>query len=196
MEFAHDARKILQNLPMRVSKPVAVLLAIQRRHWKLMAKEATIWLHNVNGDPTTGISGKDVRAEMFEEEIDEDMLDDTMGPGDQNGHRDPVEIVIEDPPSTGMPRSYLDGLSEIEFSVSSQASRHRVVAIRWQLEGTHTGTLLGEPASGKPVTVTGLTVLKFSQTADPEEGTTIFTATDEWTCWDLAAVLEQLRGAR
>jgi SnoaL-like polyketide cyclase len=196
MEFAHDARKILQNLPMRVSKPVAVLLAIQRRHWKLMAKESAIWLHNVNGDPKTGISGEDMRAEMFQEEIDEDVLDDPMAASGQNGHRDPVEIVIEDPQSTGMPRSYLDGLSEIEFSVSSQASRHRLVAVRWQIDGTHTGTLLGEPASGKQLTVTGLTLLKFSQTLDPEESKTIFTATEEWTCWDLPAVLEQIRGAR
>src|SRR6266576_214440 len=134
MLFADDARRILQNLPMRQSKPVLALLAGYKRHWKLMASETTTWLHDINGDPVVGRSKQQMDAEIFEDEADEDALDE---PGMEGNTavtpRDRVEVVIEDPPSLGMQRPYLDGLSEIEFSVSSQVSRHCLVAIRWQI---------------------------------------------------------------
>jgi hypothetical protein len=197
MRFADDARKILQNVPMRLPKPVIKLLSSYKRRWKLTAKETTIWLHNVNGDPIVGRSKEEMSAELFQDEFDEDAIDDPTGleVAAGIGPRDPVEVVIEDPPSLGMRRSYLDGLSDIEISVSSRASRHHLVAIRWEINGTHTGTLLGEPASGRPVTVAGMTVMKFQQTPD-SDGKTVFTATEEWTCWDLPSLLEQVRGSR
>ena len=199
-QFADEARKILQNVPMRMSKPTILLLARYRRHWKLMAKETTIWLHEVNGDPKTGISGKEMRAELFKDEPDDDVIDDPTGmdlgtdSDDEDDPRgEPVEIVIDDPPSNGMPRAYLEGLSDIELFVSSQISRHLTVAIRWQVNGMHTGTLLGQPASGRPVSVGGMTIVKFDQL---EEGSkTTFTASEEWTIWDLPSLLEQVGGA-
>jgi hypothetical protein len=194
-QYAHNVRKVLQNLPMRMSKPVAVLLAIYRRRGKQQAKEATIWLHKVHGDEVTGVSGKEVRADLFDEEVDEDLIDDPMAGSDGNGHREALEIVIEDPVSTGMPRTYLDGLSEIEFSVSSLVYGRNLVTVRWQVDGKHTGTLFGEPASGRQVTVAGVTLFKFTQSEGPDEQA-IFTATEDWSCWDLVAVLEQLRGTQ
>ena len=38
-----------------------------------------------------------------------------------------------------------------------------MVAVRWQMNGTHTATLFGIPPSGKPVNVTGISLLRFSQ---------------------------------
>jgi SnoaL-like polyketide cyclase len=198
MLYADDARKVLQNLPMRIPKPVNTLNYLNDSYWRTMLKETTVWLHTVNGDPITGRTKREMRREIYQEEVerDDDMDLETVGLQDEPDATIPMpEITIEDPPSVGMPRTYLEGLSDIEFSLTSELSRRGVVAMRWELHGSHTGTLLGQPATGRTVTVTGLTILRFAENPDSSYENPGFTATEEWTCWDLAALLEQMREA-
>jgi hypothetical protein len=197
MLFADDARKILQNLPMRIPKPVLNLLALDNVRWKTIQRETVIWLQAVNGDPITGRKLKDISAELFPDEDEEEEDDDEFEPGQSTpGGRRPrmpkPDVTIEDPVSVGMPRVNLDALSDIAFTVSSAESRHCRVATRWEVRGRHTGTLLGVPATDKSVTVTGVTLLKFTERPG-ENGKEAFAATEEWTCWDLPSLLEQLR---
>jgi steroid delta-isomerase-like uncharacterized protein len=57
----------------------------------------------------------------------------------------------------------------------------RVVA-RWTVLGTHRGTFLGIPATGKPVTVTGITIYRVSDGAVRES----------WGFWEQLTLLDQL----
>jgi hypothetical protein len=203
VEFADDARRVLQNLPMRIPKPVSALTFVQNIQFVAMQTEAAVWLQAVNGDPITGRKKGEIRRELFADEFEPmegiDADDDAAGDveaKDQAGIPAP-EVTIDDPPSTGMPRAYLDGLSDVEFSVKSQASRHNLVVTRWEVNGSHTGTLLGQPATGRNIMVTGLTLLRFAEAPGSEGalhsgGIPAYVAIEEWSCWDLPSVLEQV----
>jgi len=56
------------------------------------------------------------------------------------------------------------------------------VAIRWRSTGTHTGRLMGVPATNKAVEVTGATFARF-------EGDQI---SEEWVTWDPRELLEAI----
>jgi steroid delta-isomerase-like uncharacterized protein len=47
---------------------------------------------------------------------------------------------------------------DTHFTVEAQLAEGDVVATRWTAHGTHTGDLMGIPASQQPVTVTGITI--------------------------------------
>jgi SnoaL-like polyketide cyclase len=194
MLFADEARRIVMNIPRRIPMPVNALLAIEKRRSRLVAEETTKWLHNVNGDPRLGRTKMEIRKEIFRKEGDEGE-----GEGSAAGATmlslSTVEVTIEDPPSTGMPRSFLEGLSDVELTIAHQVAHLPKVATRWDVHGTHTGTLLGRPATGEGVTVTGVTIVTFAEALDAE-GKPGYTASEEWTCWDLPAVLQQIGANR
>lgn len=162
------------------------MLAVEAKRSGLLSKTTTDWLHAANGDPRLGRSKLDVRKELFKDEEGADR--------GQLGIKteDVVEVTISEPPSTGMPRTYLQGLSDIELTISHQITHPPEVATRWEVNGRHTGTLLGRPATGDDVTVTGVTVVKFAETPEDDGRKIVYTAIEEWTCWDLPAVLEQI----
>jgi hypothetical protein len=203
--FADDARKVLQDLPIRLPKRLVKVIQVSGVEDQVIGKETTSWLHEIHGDAITGRSRGDVRKELFkEEEAEAEAAADAeagmsgMGMMDTGGgkidiDRIDIEVVIEDPPSRAMPRAYLGGLSDVEFSVTSQSSRHCLVASRWEINGSHTGALLGHPATGRSLTITGLTLVRFKPTPDPD-GNPGFTAIEELTYWDLPSLLDQLGG--
>jgi hypothetical protein len=141
-----------------------------------------------------------------------------------NERVDSVYLKVDYDPivEQAMPRPAFEGLSEPEFSVMSRAARHRFVCIRWELRGNHTGEILGYPPTGRELSISGLSLIRFEGSkpvaiewaggkpvinrdgdgaADKTLGqapTTLteieYTAAEEWTYWDIPALLEQLGG--
>jgi hypothetical protein len=69
------------------------------------------------------------------------------------GSRQPAE-----PARHGIPRFYLAGLSELNFTVNGQCQRDERIASRWTIRAVHSGELLGVPPSGRGLTLTGVTL--------------------------------------
>ncbi|MHC4390609.1 MAG: ester cyclase [Planctomycetota bacterium] len=59
------------------------------------------------------------------------------------------------------------------------------VAVRWRASGVHKAELLGVPASGEEMVITGLTFYRFKDGKLDEA----------WTHWDALGLLRQLRAA-
>jgi steroid delta-isomerase-like uncharacterized protein len=55
-------------------------------------------------------------------------------------------------------RMYRQAFPDTHFTVEAQLAEGDVVATRWTAHGTHTGELMGIPASRQHVTVTGMTI--------------------------------------
>jgi ketosteroid isomerase-like protein len=56
------------------------------------------------------------------------------------------------------------------------------VVVRWIGRGTHTGELMGVPATGAPVAVDAITILRIADHKIAEE----------WTVWDALGLLQQV----
>jgi steroid delta-isomerase-like uncharacterized protein len=70
---------------------------------------------------------------------------------------------------------YVDTIDDV-FSVDDR------VVVRWTFNGTHTGNFLGVPASGKPATISGISIYRV------ENGK----ITDDWTKFDLMSLMQQI----
>jgi steroid delta-isomerase-like uncharacterized protein len=77
---------------------------------------------------------------------------------------------------------YLAAFPDGRITVDEQFSEGNRVATRWTGRGTHKGELAGISATGKEVTVTGLTISRL-------EGDRVV---EEWTTWDTLGMLVQL----
>jgi hypothetical protein len=186
---ADDARKAFLQLPPRqpprLSGHNKVIGAGARRR----ANGSIEWLHKINGDPFTGKGKRAYREELGlipTKEDEEDAQKST-----EYIERLDFDVVVENPAGHGMPRAYLEGLSEIEFSATSNFSKDELVTTRWEVHGRHTGRLLGVPATNRDVSFSGMTILRFEE-GPSEERAFVYRATDEWTYWDLPAVMEQI----
>lgn len=96
---------------------------------------------------------------------------DPAGP-DQRGPEGVKEFV------TGYLAAFPDG----RITIDEQIAEGDVVASRWTGRGTHQGELMGIPATGKQVTVSGITISRV------ENGKVV----EEWTNWDTLGMLQQL----
>ena len=72
--------------------------------------------------------------------------------------------------------------SDARITVDDQIAEGDTVASRWTGRGTHDGELMGVPASGKQVTVSGIVV---SRVANGK-------VVEEWTNWDTLGMLQQI----
>jgi steroid delta-isomerase-like uncharacterized protein len=72
--------------------------------------------------------------------------------------------------------------SDARITVDDQIAEGDTVASRWTGRGTHDGELMGVPASGKQVTVSGIVV---SRVANGK-------VVEEWTNWDTLGMLRQI----
>ncbi|HXF97307.1 MAG TPA: ester cyclase [Gaiellaceae bacterium] len=79
-------------------------------------------------------------------------------------------------------KQYIDAFSGARITVDDQIAEGDKVATRWTGRGTHTGEIAGIAATGKDVTVTGLTMSRL-------QGGKIV---EEWTTWDTLGMLVQL----
>lgn len=79
-------------------------------------------------------------------------------------------------------QQYIDAFSDARITVEDQFAEGDRVATRWTGRGTHSGEIAGIAATGKEVTVSGLTFSRL------ESGIVV----EEWTNWDTLGMLVQL----
>lgn len=77
---------------------------------------------------------------------------------------------------------YRDAFPDAKFDIDDMVAEGDKVAIRYTCRGTHRGELKPIPATGKPVTITGMLIFRVSR-GRIEEG---------WVNWDTLGLLRQL----
>ncbi|HEU4793565.1 MAG TPA: ester cyclase [Nitrolancea sp.] len=78
--------------------------------------------------------------------------------------------------------TYLRAFPDAHLTVNDQIAAGEEVATRWTTRGTQTGDLPGIPATGKQVTVTGITISRIGNGK----------ITEDWQEWDQLGMLRQL----
>ena len=94
----------------------------------------------------------DNNLDAFDELMAADAVDHDLPPGLPPG-RDGVKAFL------GM---FLSAFPDLTFTIEDQIAEGDRVVTRWTATGTHNGELMGIPATGKQVTVTGLDINRFS----------------------------------
>jgi predicted ester cyclase len=208
MEFmANEAKNVMSQLSMRLPKRLVIFNTLRAFGDRARLRKATIWLHELHGDPITGKTKREYREELGfgkQEELgdegaglSEDAAAGVGGDGAgvvEEPKKNPeleIDVTIENLNHRGMPLTYLEALSDVQFSASTQTVKLNVVVIRWEVEGTHSGRFLGVPPTGRRVSLTGITWIAFEDTRNPDRSSNVW-ATDEWTYWDLPSVMEQI----
>jgi predicted ester cyclase len=206
MEFmADEAKKAMNELAFRLPRRLTNYISLRGFGEGARLRKAASWLHELNGDPVTGKTKREYRQELgfgkYEEAgeegagLSEDAGMSGGGGGvaeeSQKNPRLEIEVTIEDIPHRGMPLTYLDGLSEVEFTVSSQTVKLNVVVIRWEIEATHGATLFGVSPTGRRISLAGITWIAFDESRNPDGSSNVW-ATDEWTYWDMPSLMEQI----
>lgn len=82
-------------------------------------------------------------------------------------------------------RAFLtDAFPDLQLSVEEVIAQGDHVAARWSVQGTHSGDLLGIPATGTPVAFRGMTWLRFSNGRIVEG----------WDAWNQGTLMTDLQG--
>jgi steroid delta-isomerase-like uncharacterized protein len=82
----------------------------------------------------------------------------------------------------GTIRTTRQAFPDLQTTVESIVDEAGLVAFRWRAEGTHLGTFLEVPATGKTVQVQGMSFLQFDAELIRED----------WVTWDLYDMLSGL----
>ena len=80
-------------------------------------------------------------------------------------------------------RALRQGLPDLRCPMEEVVAEGERVAGRFSLRGTHTGTLLGIPATGHQVNAGVMVIARFD-----ERGKWV----EDWACWDQLGMLQQL----
>jgi len=100
-------------------------------------------------------------------------------------------VVTHNPPGPPMQgteafkqfvQMYRSAFPDAQMTIEDQIAEGDKVVTRWTARGTHKGELMGIPATGKQVTVTGIT---FSRWANGK-------AVESWSNFDTLGMLQQL----
>jgi steroid delta-isomerase-like uncharacterized protein len=111
-----------------------------------------------------------------------EVVDECVAPG-YVGHDPSEPELIRGPEGLkAQSEKYLAAFPDGRITVDEQFSEGNRVATRWTGRGTHKGELAGISATGKEVTVSGLTISHL-------EGDKVM---EEWTTWDTLGMLVQL----
>ena len=78
--------------------------------------------------------------------------------------------------------TYRTGYPDVHVSVEDMVAEGDRVVVRWTSRGTNTGSLMGMPATGKPVEVAGISIFRF------EDGK----VAEEWEGFDTLGMMQQL----
>ncbi len=95
-----------------------------------------------------------------------------------NGHAIPNRDV-----GLGFVKTFRGAFPDLRYTVDEAIVAGDKVTTRWTATGTHEGEFFGNPATGKGITMLGITVFQV-------EGGKI---TKLWNVWDLAGLLGQLK---
>lgn len=98
---------------------------------------------------------------------------DTFAPG---GWPQGLEAVY------ALVHTYRTASADIHYTIEDQVAVGDSVVTRWTARGTHTGSFLGAPASGKSYTITGIGIERLVNGKIAET----------WINWDSLALLIQL----
>jgi steroid delta-isomerase-like uncharacterized protein len=79
-------------------------------------------------------------------------------------------------------RRHLVAIPDTQVRVERLVAEDDMVVAEWTLRGTHQGRLLGIPASGRTVTITGVSLIRFRDSV-PAADTRV---------WDFAGLLRQI----
>ena len=77
---------------------------------------------------------------------------------------------------------YRTAFPDIHFTIEDQIAEENKVMTRWIARGTHKGVLMGIPATGKQVVVTGSSTNHFSRDQ----------AVESWNNWDGLGMMQQI----
>jgi predicted ester cyclase len=80
-------------------------------------------------------------------------------------------------------RALREGLPDLNCPVEEVVAEGDRVAGRFSLQGTHTGSLFGIPATGKPVAVGVMVIARFDESGKWVE---------DWASWDQVGMLQQI----
>ncbi len=94
----------------------------------------------------------DKNLEAIDELVAADSVDHALPPGLPQGREGAKAF-------TGM---YLSAFPDTKMTIEDIITEGDKVVTRWRATGTHTGELMGIPATGKQVTVTGLDINRYS----------------------------------
>ena len=76
-----------------------------------------------------------------------------------------------------------EGIPDLDCPLEEVVAEGNRVAGRFSLRGTHAGTLLGNPATGKSIDVGVMVIARFNETGKWIE---------DWNCWDQLGLLQQI----
>jgi steroid delta-isomerase-like uncharacterized protein len=81
-----------------------------------------------------------------------------------------TNVVLRNPPAVvhslaeykqGM-AAFHTAFSDLQFTIEEEIAEGNTVAVRWTLRATHLGEYHGRPATGKAVTVTGISIFQIA----------------------------------
>jgi steroid delta-isomerase-like uncharacterized protein len=78
--------------------------------------------------------------------------------------------------------TYRGAFPDLQFTIEDQVAEGDQVVTRWTARGTNSGSLMGMPPSGKPVTVTGITIERIANGKIAES----------WVNFDTIGMLQQV----
>ena len=101
---------------------------------------------------------------FFEEVWNEQNLDaiDELVAADQVDHSLPPGLPPGREGAKAFVGMYLSAFPDTRMTIEDIVAEGDRVVTRWSATGTHTGELMGIPATGKQVTVTGLDINRYS----------------------------------
>jgi steroid delta-isomerase-like uncharacterized protein len=111
----------------------------------------------------------------------ESTIDELMHP-DAVGHMEGGDVYGPDGFKAGR-ASLLDALPDLTIEVEDSVAENDAVVLRWRVTGTHKGSGLGLPPTGKAVNFRGISWFRFAD-GQMVEG---------WDSWNLGALLEHLK---
>jgi steroid delta-isomerase-like uncharacterized protein len=96
-----------------------------------------------------------------------DMFNDSNFTKDVVIHVNPDKVGIDS--ARAYYANYLTGFSNITFTIKDVFGQGDKLVKHWNFAGTHTGTFFGIPATGKKVSIDGVTLVRMSNGKIAEE---------------------------
>jgi steroid delta-isomerase-like uncharacterized protein len=77
---------------------------------------------------------------------------------------------------------YLNAFPDLHFTIEDHVTEGETTASRWTVSGTHNGDLPSVPRTGRPISVTGMTIGRIRNGKFVES----------WSNWDALGLMQQL----